>query len=82
MTSFIFGILLTVITFVVGDVAYIITLTENPLSLGGYLVFGFFTFSPVVFFGLGFSYPREKRGAYRKYIGPVRTVRIGETYER
>ena len=83
MANIFLGVALTVITYSIGDVAYTITLTENSAFLGGWLVFGFFTFSPVVFFVLGRTYPNEsRRGAYRKNIGPVRTIRIGETYER
>ncbi len=83
MNGFIIGVFLTVLTFAVGEVAYTITLTENIYSVGGYLVFGFFTFSPVVFLGLGYAIGRPvSRKPYRKYIGPVRTIRTGETYER
>jgi len=83
MTSFLFGIILTVLTFVVGDVAYTITLTANESALGGYLVFGFFTFSPVVFFALGFAYPKSNRANRRINIAPsIRTIRTGETYYR
>ncbi len=52
MTTF-YTFVITVFTFVLGSVAYEITLTANVANLGGYLVFAFFTFSPGLFFILG-----------------------------
>ena len=83
MTNFLFGIILSVITFAIGDVAYTITLTENSSFLGGYLIFAFFTFSPVVFFGLGIVFPREEKTEREVITGAIgRIVKFGETYER
>jgi len=82
MTNFIVGVFLTVLTFVVGEVAYILTLTENVELIGGYLVFGFFTFSPVVFYGLGFATGRPVKSNRRKFSPVGREYFPGETYER
>ncbi len=71
-TAAFFGVFLTAITFGVGDVAWDITMTLNEQNIGGLLIFGWITASPVVFYALGFCYPHSDK----------RTVEIGETYYR
>ena len=58
--NFFYGFALTVISFAVAPVAYIVTLTTNPEAIGGYLPFVFFTLSPILFFFLGLLYSTEE----------------------
>jgi len=51
--NFFYGFALSTITIAVGRVAYILTLTTNDTAIGGYLLFGFFTLAPILFFVLG-----------------------------
>ena len=71
MKTFVEAFFLSIITIAIAPVAYEINLTENLGSIGGYLPFVFFTFSPLVFFTLGRAFgvieAEEKGGAtYRK----------------
>jgi len=48
-----YGYVLAVITFAFGQLAWILTMTTNPTSLGGWLPWAGITFAPVLFYGLG-----------------------------
>lgn len=76
-TYFVFGIIMAVITFAVGQVAYEITMTVNPQNLGGLLICAFFTLSPVAFFVLGYYFPSAEYEDDFEHI-----VMEGDTYYR
>lgn len=48
-----YGFVLAAITVALGQLAWILTMTTNPLGLGGYLAWFILTFSPVIFYAIG-----------------------------
>jgi len=51
--NFVYGFILASITYAFGQFAWILTMTTNPTSLGGWLPWAAITFGPALFYGLG-----------------------------
>ncbi len=48
-----YGFCLASVTGAFGHLAWILTMTSNPLNLGGWLPWAMLTFAPILFFGVG-----------------------------
>ena len=54
-----YGFVLAATTMALGQLAWILTMTTNPLGLGGYLAWFILTFCPVIFFWIGVTLSSE-----------------------
>ncbi len=74
--KYVYAFVLIIITAAIGQFAWEICMTINTRALGGYLPFAFFTFAPILFFGLGYLV-REAEDQDDDF---EHIVMVGETY--